>query len=118
VSSVSQNVLSQIIGYYLDSEAKRKAPRGIDGGLQLDFGKIIQGRLSKTITLYARNEHVYTITLESKTTDPDLLFLTYPKQLEPGQIGKVELAFRVPMDRIKPLDHANWGFDLTIMPRG
>ncbi len=114
-SSVSQRVLSQIIGYYMDPEAKRKAPRGIDGNLQLDFGKIIQGRLSKTITLYAKNEHVYNIQLESKATDPDLLFLTYPKQLEPNEVGKIEIAFRVPMERITPLN-AQFGFDVTILP--
>jgi hypothetical protein len=107
---MSQNIL---LAYYHDAEAKKKLPQDGNGNFKVEFGSAappVAGRDSVYTTIFVRNEHHYPMELKPVTLDEDLKITDYPEFLEPGETGKVTLAFSPSEDRIKPLEGGSWDF--------
>lgn len=107
-----------LLAYYHDVEAKKKLPQDGNGNFKVDFGSEnppVAGRDSITTTIFVRNEHHYPMELQPVTIDNDLKITEWPEFLEPGDIGKVTLAFSPSEDRIKPLEGGSWDFTKIVM---
>lgn len=114
MSTISSNISSKILGYYLDSDGKKPAPKGRDGQVIISFGDIVPGKDSRTVMMYLKNEHKFPIQLQARTNDPDLQFTGYPEFLNAQEIGPMSIVFKCPIDRIDPLD-TTFGFTVRIM---
>lgn len=114
LTNVSPSILDRILRYYSDPECTKPVPRDEDGSMQLFLNATIQGRNSDVQTFWVRNEHTYPLQLQPYSSDPDLIFVTYPQAvLYPQQSAQVNIVFRCPLDRFTPLN-AQWGFDIVI----
>jgi hypothetical protein len=107
----------KVIQYYLDAEAKQKAPTDSNGNLILNYGTVLQGQ-SKRITLFAHNTIEFPIQLEPliEKDETDLKITRFPPILQAGDIQQVDIVFSPDVDRIRPLQ-CGFDFRKTILTR-
>src|SRR5215510_104477 len=105
-----------LLVYYHDAKAEQPLPTDSRGNFKVDFGEDAKknppraGIDSIFTTIYVKNAHHYPMELQPVSIDKDLQITEWPEFLEPGDIGKVTLAFRPSADRIKPLEGGTWDF--------
>lgn len=111
--------MNPLLAYYHDSEANKQLPKDTNGNFKVKFESVEIPRAgldSVYTSIYVRNEHHYPMELRPQTLDPDLKITEYPDFLEPGEIGKVTLAFSPSADRVRPLEGGSWDFVKIVYP--
>lgn len=103
-----------LLAYFFDSNGEKMLPRDGNGNFKVEFSKTEKppraGLDTIYTSIYVRNDHHYPMELQPVTIDADLQITEWPEFLEPGDIGKVTLAFSPAADRIKPLEGGSWDF--------
>ena len=115
--SATSNIL---LDYFYDKEAKQRLPTDSLGNFKVNFADVEHppraGIDSIYQTIFVKNIHHYPMELRPVTIDPDLEITLWPDYLEPGEMGKVTLAFSPSADRIKPLEGGSWDFEKIVLP--
>jgi hypothetical protein len=102
------------IEYFLDFEGKRKPAVDKEGHIFLQFGRVVTGKES-SMALYMKNKlDDNIVAFYPHTSDPDLVISSHPPSLMPGQVDRMEIAFRPKAERRTPLKNATWWYEIDI----
>jgi len=97
------------LSYFSDANYQQPIPTDDKGGILYQRADGLGPGQSIRDIIYIKNDNEEVLTLAPWSSSDEFQILNYPKELQPGEAGAIEVLILMPKEKPKPI-RANWGF--------